>query len=154
MAVSTKIDYTMAAILADAITALIDTGTGAIINIYDNTAAVPADCEAGNGANVLLATILMGATAFGAAADQTPNARIGAIGVPLSDTDADATGTAAYFRVYTTTGTQNDAGKVKCWIQGTVGTATSDLIMDSVNIAAGGTATINTYYITIPESFT
>mgnify|MGYP000494027997 CR=1 FL=1 len=59
------------------------------------------------------------------------------------DTSADATGTAAHFRLYASDGTT-------CHAQGTV-TATGgggDLTLDNTSIASGQSITINTFSIT------
>ena len=116
-------------------------GTAAVINIYDNT--VPADADASIGSSVLLAQLTMNATAFGAAADANPNATITAAAI-TDDSSANATGTATYFRVLT-----QDAGTTIC--QGTVGTATSDLILNTTSITSGSTVSITSFVITLPE---
>ncbi len=154
MASATQISYTLAAALLDnAINAVLNAGTGdAIVNIYDNTSSIPANCEATNGTNVLLGTVVLNASPFGAAADQAPGAQIDEAAT-VDDTSADATGVANYFRVYQTdSGT--DASKGACHIQGSAGEAadSTDLTLDDKNIVMGGTISITDYKITQPES--
>ena len=116
-------------------------GTAAVINIYDST--VPADADTALDAQVLLAQLTMDATAFGAAADANPNATITAAAI-TDDSSANDTGTATFFRVLT-----QDAGTTIC--QGTVGTATSDLILNTTSITSGSNVSITSFVITMPE---
>jgi hypothetical protein len=146
MALNTDIRAELAMGMLDAISPLIDAGSGAIVVVFEGTQ--PADCDAAD-AGTKLGELTMAATAFGSAADATPNSTITA-GAIADETDADATGTAQYFRVYSTTGGQAYATKAVCYIQGSVGTSSADLILDSVSIAAGGTISISSYVITLP----
>lgn len=116
-------------------------GTAAVINIYDGS--VPADADASIGASTLLAQLTMSATAFGAAADAAPNGTLTAAAI-TADSSANATGTATYFRVLT-----QNAGTTIC--QGTVGTATADLILNTVSITSGSTVSITSFVITMAE---
>ena len=125
----------------DAIVDALDAGTAAVINIYDGS--VPADADASIGASTLLAQLTMSATAFGAAADDTPGA-IATASAITSDSSANATGTASYFRVLT-----QNAG-TPC-MQGTVGTATADLILNTVSITIGSTVAITSFTVLLPE---
>jgi len=63
-------------------------------------------------------------------------------GFPKSDTEADASGTAAAARIRTAT------GGVDLITGLTVGTSMSDIIIDNVSIVAGQTITINSASIT------
>lgn len=119
----------------------IDDGTAAVINIYDG--AVPADADASIGASTLLAQLTCSATAFTSVADLAPGARATFAAI-TSDSSANATGTASYFRILT----QNAGTTVA---QGTVGTATSDLILNTVAITSGSTVSITSATITLPE---
>jgi hypothetical protein len=58
-----------------------------------------------------------------------------------SDASADATGTAAHFRIHDSTATT-------CHVQGTVGTSGTDMIVDSTAFTATQSFTINTFTIT------
>ena len=151
MASATEISYTLAAAMLDnAVNTILSTGGGpAIVNIYSGS--IPADCEATLGAATLLGTCVMNATEFQAAQNQNPNARIEANSI-TDDTSADNGGTASFFRVYDTTG-GTDVTKVDCHIQGSAGEAADspDLTLDDKTIVAGGTISITSYFITMPE---
>ena len=154
MAYDTRINITAARNMLDEVAALLDTGTGAIINIYDDTGTVPVDCTADNNTNVLLGTLLCTTpnTFTGAAADAAPNATLTADTI-TSDSDADFGGTATYFRAYATTGTQTDAGKgSEPIVQGTVGTGGSfDMVLDNTTIVINGTIACTSWVMTLPE---
>ena len=131
----------IAIVACDAIVDALDAGTAAVINIYDGS--VPADADASIGASTLLAQLTMSATAFGAAADDTPGA-IATASAITSDSSANATGTASYFRVLT-----QDAGTT-C-MQGTVGTSSADLVLNTVSITLGSTVAITSFTVLLPE---
>jgi hypothetical protein len=57
------------------------------------------------------------------------------------DTSANNSGTAQYFRVY-------NSGISTCHIQGTVGTAATDMIVDSTSFTAGQKFTVTTFTLT------
>jgi hypothetical protein len=57
------------------------------------------------------------------------------------DASADATGTAAHFRIY-------DSGGSTCHMQGTVGTSASDLIVDSTSFTSGQQFTVTAFSLT------
>jgi len=152
MASATEIAYvTAAAMLDNAINTLLNSGSSdGILNIY--TGAAPANCEAAV-TGTLLGTLPLNATPFGAAADQNPGAMITAAAI-VSDTTADATGVAGYFRAYSTNTAPTDANKVTCYIQGSAGEAadSTDLTLDDKNIVAGGTIAVTSWTITMPEA--
>lgn len=124
----------------DAITALFDTGTAAVIEGYDG--AIPADADAAE-ANVLLFTCTMSAIAFGGAVDANPNARATAAAI-TPDASADNTGTLTHFRVKTQTG-----GTVV--FQGTAGTSGTDMVISTTAITAGAVISISSFTLTLPE---
>ena len=110
-------------------------GTSAILKI--RTGAAPADCATADSGTVL-ATLNLPSDWMAAAASGA-KAKSGT----WQDTSADATGTAAHFRVY-------DSGGTVCGIQGTV-TATGgggDLTVDNTSFASGQSFTISTFTIT------
>lgn len=119
----------------------VDAGTAAVVNIYDGSA--PADADASLSSNNLLAQLTCSATAFGAPADAAPGSRVTANAIS-SDTSADSTGTASFFRILT-----QSAGTVCA--QGTVGTATADLILNTTAITSGSTVSITSATVTLPE---
>jgi hypothetical protein len=136
----------MALALADHFDTVVNTGAGAngFIRIYDDTSGVPSEADASVGSAVLLATVNTQEPAFGAAADAAPGATITLAGVPLSDLSIDATGTAAFFRMY-----DQDSNVV---LQGTVGTSGTDMIVNSVAFQSGATFSILSMTVTMPES--
>ena len=64
-------------------------------------------------------------------------------GLPVTDSSADNTGTAAHFRLYASDGTT-------CHMQGTVGTSASDLIVDSVSFTSGQAFNVTAWTLTAP----
>ena len=108
-------------------------GTSAILKIRSGSA--PANCAASDTGTVL-ATLNLPSD-WMAAASSGSKAKSGT----WQDTSADASGTAAHFRVY-------DSGGATCHIQGTVGTSGTDMTVDNTSFAAGQSFTINTFTIT------
>jgi hypothetical protein len=110
-------------------------GTSAVLKI--KTGSAPADCATADSGTVL-ATLSLPSDWLAAAASGS-KAKSGT----WSDTSADATGTAAHFRLYASDGTT-------CHMQGTV-TATGgggDLTLDNTSIASGQTVTITSFSLT------
>ena len=111
-------------------------GVSAILKI--RSGAQPADCATGDSGTVLatinLASDWMAAASAGAKALS---------GLPVTDSSADATGTAGHFRVYASDGTT-------CHWQGSV-TITGgggDLTLDSVSITAAQQVNITGWTLT------
>jgi hypothetical protein len=134
MAFDPGLSKTPAKAALDAIVDSLDTGTGTA-NLKIFSGAQPASPDTGTGTT--LASMDVSSPAFGAAATGTGGdanyvtaERTG----DISDTSADATGTAAWYRL------SNKSGVAK--IDGSVGTATADLILDSVSITAGQTVKV------------
>lgn len=101
------------------------------------TGAAPADCATANSGTVL-ATLTLPSDWMAAAASGS-KAKAGT----WQDTSADATGTAAHFRIH-------DSSATTCHIQGTV-TATGgggDMTVDNTSFASGQSFTINTFTLT------
>lgn len=122
----------------------IDVGTAAVIEIYDDTGgAAPADADAAIGSHVLLASLTCSATAFASIVDDTPGA-LATFAAITSDSSADATGTAQFFRIKTQT-----AGTVVA--QGTVGVGTFDLAVNTTAFTSGSTVAITAATILLPE---
>lgn len=110
-------------------------GTSAVLKI--RTGSVPATCATADSGTVL-ATCTLPSDWMAAASGGTKS-----LSGTWQDTSADATGTAAHFRIYESTGTT-------CGIQGTV-TATGgggDLQVDNVSFAAGQAFTVTTFTLT------
>lgn len=140
MAVDFRISNAAALAMCDSLVDLLDVGGGGYIEIYSG--AVPTDVDAAHGGTVL-AVLPLSATAFGAAADINPGARATANAI-TSDASANNTGTASFFRAYNAGGT--------AIIQGTVGTSSADMILNSVAIVAGATVSCSSWTITQRES--
>lgn len=117
-----------------------DAGTAAVIQIYDGTP--PADADAAE-ANTLLAELTCSATAFATVGDAAPGA-VGTFDTITDDSSANATGTATHFRILTQNGGTTIA-------QGTVGTSSADLVLNTVSITSGSTVSISSATITLPE---
>lgn len=111
-------------------------GSGAKLKIYDNTGGVPANANAALGSQVLLGTLTFSATPFPAASTGTLTAN-----AITQDSAADATGTAAFFRI-TTSGDVTLA-------QGTVGTSGADLNLNTTSIVLGGPISVTSMTISI-----
>lgn len=108
-------------------------GTSAILTV--RTGAQPADCATAN-AGTVLATLNLPSDWMAAASGGT-KAKSGT----WSDSSADATGTAAHFRIH-------DSGGTTCGLQGSCGIGTGDLQFDNTSIASGQPVTINTFTLT------
>lgn len=111
-------------------------GTSAIIKIF--TGAAPANCAAADSGTVL-ATVNLPSDWMSAAASAS-KAKLGT----WEDTSADATGTAAHFRLYASDGTT-------CHMQGTVGTSGTDMTVDNTSFASGQSFTISTFTLSDPD---
>ncbi len=110
-------------------------GTSAILKI--RSGAAPADCGTADSGTVL-ATLSLPSDWMAAAASGS-KAKSGT----WQDASADASGTAAHFRIY-------DSGGTTCHLQGTV-TATGgggDLTLDSTSITAAQSVTITGFTLT------
>src|SRR5690606_35525721 len=98
----------------------------ATIKIY--TASQPTNPDVAVSAQTLLATLTCSDPAFGSAADDSPGGKATADTI-TADSSADATGTAAWFRAATSAGT--------AVIDGSAGTSSADLVLNTVSIVAG-----------------
>lgn len=122
MALNPQLSNEGASAAADATCALLNTG---YLRIYDSTGTgQPATADTAVSTQVLLAELRFASTAFGAASNGVATA-----GTITSDTDANATGTATWFRCLKSNGTSSvfDGS-----IAATGGTA--DLILNSTAI--------------------
>lgn len=112
-------------------------GTSAVLKI--RTGAAPADVATADSGTVL-ATLSLPSD-WMAAASSGSKAKSGT----WQDTSADASGTAAHFRIYASDGST-------AHIQGTVGTSGTDMIVDSVSFTAGQSFTISTFTLSDANS--
>lgn len=131
MALNPKRSNAAANAAVDAMAALLNNG---YLRIYDGTQA--ADADTAVGAQVLLAELRFGATAFGAGV-----AGVATANAITSDSSANATGTASWFRALESDGTT-------VVYDGSVGTATADLILNSTAIAAGAAVAVSSLTLT------
>ena len=106
---------------------------GGSVRIY----AAPMPATPAESGGPMLAECLLGDPAFAAPVN-------GTMAAPLiqADTGADATGTAAWFRVHAST--------LSAVLDGTCGTAGADMVMPSTDIQAGAPVTIETLVIAHP----
>jgi hypothetical protein len=128
-----------AASMQAALSGQVDAGTAAVINIYNST--VPTDANTALGSQTLLAQLTCSTTCF--TATSTANPSVLTAGAISSDTNADATGTATFFRVLTQSG-----GTVVA--QGTVDTASADMILNTTSITSGSTVACTSFTISLP----
>lgn len=100
------------------------------------TGAVPATCATAD-AGTVVATLTLPSDWMAAASGGTK-----AMSGTWSDASgADATGTAAHFRIY-------DSGGSTCHIQGTVGIGTGDLQVDNTSFAIGQSFSVTSFTLT------
>jgi len=111
------------------------TGTSAILKV--RSGAAPVNCAAADSGTVLATANLP--SDWMTAASSGSKSKTGT----WEDTSADATGTAAHFRIYDSTGTT-------CHIQGSVTITGSggDMTVDSVSFTAGQAFTVTTFILT------
>jgi len=143
MAKAPCISVTAAIAMCDQLVDLLDAGAGAgLCDIY--TTPKPADVSVGITSQTLLGTLTFSDPAFGSAVDNTEKATATANAI-TSDTNADANGTAVWFRA-------KDSNGVAIF-DGTVGDTGSDfdMIINSVNVSAGGTISCSAMTVSVPE---
>lgn len=133
MASNIKIATTTRNAMVDRITT--DVGASGLLKIYDG--AQPTTVATALGAQVLLAQLALSAT-FAPAA----SAGVLTANAITQDSAADATGTASWYSLQTSAGVRI--------VEGTVGTATSDLILNTVSITIGGPVAVTSFTYTAP----
>jgi len=115
---------------------LVDSGGTGTMRIRTSTQETNVgDADTGT----LLGTVTFSATAFGASSTGTASAA-----AITSDTNADASGTAGHFRIYTGGGSIHS--------DGTCGQGSGDLSFDNSVIVAGGTIAVSSFTVTTPIS--
>lgn len=113
------------------------------INIY--TGSLPSNCGASE-SGTKLAAPQFGSTAFGASVDGSSTGIMTATANAItSDTNAANSGSAGHFRCSST----NGGGTVVA--QGTCGTSSADMILNTVSITAGDTVAVTSFTISIPD---
>lgn len=116
----------------------IESTIGTTPTLEIRTGSAPANCAASDTGTVL-ATITLPSDWMAAASSGSK----AIAGGPWQDTSADASGTAAHFRIKQST---------TCHIQGTVGQGTGDLQLDNTTIVAGQTVSITAFTLTDANS--
>jgi hypothetical protein len=138
MAADPRLTNAVASAACDAIVDAIDGGAGAgTIKIYSGT--IPTDADTAIGAQVLLATLTFSDPAFGAAANGVATAS-----AITSDTSADATNTATWARIASSTPTTI--------MDVTVGTSGDDINFNTVSFVTGATVAITALTVTVPKT--
>lgn len=135
MALNTRTSIVLDAAKLDGTKALFDSGW---IDIYDSTGGgQPATPETSEGTNVLIVSLRFAATAFSAAVGRVATANAIVSGTAV------ASKTATWARIY-----QSDHTTVleDC----SVGTATSNIILNSVVISSGATVSCSSFTRTSP----
>lgn len=142
MALNTKISNAAAIASCNSTVDLIDGGaTAGILIIYDGTQ--PVDVDTVVTTQVILAELLLSDPAFGAAVDGIGKVTATANAIS-DDVSANNTGTATWFRVYDSNGV--------AIIDGSVGIADADLILNSVNVIIHGLISIISWTFSISKS--
>lgn len=135
-----RVSNVAAKAMCDALTALVNAGGAGSFRFY--TGSAPTNVEdAATG--TLLANLAMSSTAFGSAVDANPGATATANTIS-DDTDADATGSAGYFRVLSGAGT--------AIFQGSCGTSGADVNFNTVAISQHGIVSVSSFTVTVPET--
>ncbi len=140
---ASAISFTTAVAQAKA-TALLDAmdaGTALIIEIYAGT--IPTDADTAIGGQTKLAT-LTGSATGGVVSDGAPGGLL-TFNAITDDSAADATATAAFFRILT-------QGAGTTIMDGSVSTASADINFNSVAFTSGAAISISSLTITEPES--
>lgn len=139
MALNTQMSNAAVNAEADALTALCASG---YIRLYDNTGGTgqPANANTSLGSQVKLAELRFQATAAPAASNGVIT-----FNTLTSDTNAPASGTVSWFRVLKSDGTT-------VLFDGTVGTATSNMIIATTTITAGQTVSCSSFTHTVQKA--
>jgi hypothetical protein len=118
----------------DGIVDRIDSGGAGTIRVRTGAQETNVD-DADTG--TLLGTLTFSATAFGSA-----SAGVATAAAITSDTNADASGTAGHFKIYTGGGAVHS--------DGTCGQGSGDMNFDNSNIVLGGTIAVSSMTVTQP----
>lgn len=143
MANSFRISNAAAKAMADTFDDQVNIGATASV-IAIRTGAQPADPDTA-ATGTLLATLTFSDPAFGTASDGNPGGLLTASAI-TDDSSADATGTAAHFRISATGAGADDVA------DGSVGTSGADLNFNTVSITSGSTVSITSLTVTMAET--
>ena len=123
-------------------TSMFDGATAQLV-MYSGTQ--PTDADTTEGAGTVLATIVLPTTnAFAASAVAGAIAKAGT----WEDTSADASDTATWFRIYALS-TETGASTTFRRIDGTVGTATTDIVINNNILTIGDPIVVDTFSVSI-----
>jgi len=131
MSLSPKRSNTAVSAAADAVCPLLNNG---YLRIYDGSK--PNDANTAITSQVLLAELRFNATAFGSASNGVATAN-----AITADSSANASGTATWFRALKSDGTT-------VVMDGSVGTSSADLVMNSVSISSGAQVSVSAFTYT------
>jgi hypothetical protein len=109
-------------------------GSSPLLRIYSGSA--PANADAALSGNTLLAELPMSATPFAAPSGGTMTAN-----AITADASADATGTAAFARIY-------KSGGSTCVVQLSVGTSGAEVNLSTLSIVSGGNVSCTSMVVT------
>lgn len=138
MAYQTRLTNASASAACDAVVDLIDAGAGAgYVKIYPGTQ--PTDAGTATGETELV-QITLNDQAFGSASNGVATADVD----PALSGTATAGGTAAWFRVFDSTGT--------AVMDGDVGTTGSDMNINNTSISLGQTVSITSWTVTMAKT--
>lgn len=139
MALQTRIPYATASAACDAIVDRLDIGGAGTVKVYDGTQ--PANADTAVSTQNILCEFTLANPAFGAAS----NGAASMAGGTKTDSSANNTGTATWFRAFNGAGTVIIDGSVAA----TGGTA--DMIIDNTSIASGQTVNLTAWTVTMPR---
>jgi hypothetical protein len=138
MAADLSISQAVAKAMCDTLVDAIDAGSPpGTIAIRSGTRPATTDTAV---TGTLLATLTFSNPAFGAATTASPS--VATASAITSDSSADNTGTATWFRIFTGSGT--------AIADGNVGTSGEDLNLNTVSIVAGAVVSISAGTISMP----
>lgn len=135
MALNTQMSDLAVNTEADSLTALFANG---YLRIYSGTQ--PATADTALSGNTLLAELRFGATAFGSASSGVLTAN-----AITSDSSADNSGTASFFRALKSDGTT-------VLMDGNVGTSSANMVVATTTITAGQTVSCSSFTIDVRNS--
>lgn len=133
---ATRITQAAAKAACDAVVDLLDVGGAGYIEVRTGSQPATANTAA---SGTLLATLALSNPAFGNATTASPS--VATANAITSDTSADATGTAGWFRAYNNAGTAIIDGSVTATGGG------GDMTFDTVSFIAGGTVALTSWTV-------
>jgi hypothetical protein len=140
--VATRISTLAAAAACNGVVDLLDAGSGSgYLEIRTGTQPATTNTAA---SGTLLGTLVLSKPAFGNATTASPSVATAA--AITSDTTADATGTAGWFRAYDSTGAAIIDGSISATGGG------GDMTLDSVSVVAGGTIAVTAWSVSHPTA--